>query len=43
VKLRKTQVKIERPPKEKVTRAQALKRVKAFAKRKEKLVAAIRH
>lgn len=36
------QVKIERPKKEKVTREEALKRVKAFPKRKEKLIAAIR-
>ena len=42
MKLLKEQVKIERPQKEKVTREQALERVKAFAKRKEKLVAAIR-
>ena len=42
MKLLEKQVKIGRPPKEKVTREQALKRVKAFAKRKEKLIAAIR-
>jgi hypothetical protein len=42
VKLLKKQTKIERPQKEKVTREQALKRVKAFSKRKEKLIAAIR-
>jgi len=36
------QVKIERPNKEKVTREETLKRVKAFSKRKEKLIAAIR-
>jgi len=42
VKLLKKQIKFERPKKEKVTREQALKRVKAFAKRKEKLIAAIR-
>ena len=42
VKLLKKQIKIERPQKEKVTREQALKRVKSFAKRKEKLIAAIR-
>ena len=35
-------VKIERPARERVSREEALKRVKAFAKRKEKLVAAIR-
>ena len=38
----KKQIKIERPAKEKVTREQALKRVKAFGKRKEKMIAAIR-
>ncbi len=36
------QAKIERPKKEKLTREETLKRVKAFAKRKEKLIAAIR-
>ena len=36
------QVKIERPKREKVTREEALRRVKAFAKRKEKLIASIR-
>ena len=36
------QVKIERPKREKVTREETLKRVKAFPKRKEKLIAAIR-
>ena len=35
-------VKIERPEREQVSREEALKRVKAFSKRKEKLVAAIR-
>ncbi|MEW6130825.1 MAG: hypothetical protein AB1757_27595 [Acidobacteriota bacterium] len=35
-------IKIERPKREKVDREQALKRVKAFAKRKEKLIAAIK-
>jgi hypothetical protein len=39
----KKEVKIDRPPKEKVDRAQALKRVKAFSKRKEKLIASIRN
>ncbi|MEW6211057.1 MAG: hypothetical protein AB1631_22020 [Acidobacteriota bacterium] len=38
----KKEVKIERPAKEKVDREQALKRVKAFPKRKEKLIASIR-
>ena len=42
MKLLKKQAKIERPQKEKVTHEQALKRVKAFPKRKEKLIAAIR-
>ena len=42
MKLLKKQIKIERPQKEKVTREQALKRVKTFPKRKEKLIAAIR-
>jgi hypothetical protein len=37
----KQKVKIERPECERVSREVALKRVKAFAKRKEKLVAAI--
>ena len=35
-------VKIERPKREQVTREEALKRVKAFPKRMEKLIAAIR-
>ena len=38
----KKKIKTERPAKEKVTRHEALKRVKAFGKRKEKLIAAIR-
>jgi hypothetical protein len=38
----KKEIKIERPTKEKVDREQALKRVKAFQKRKEKLIASIR-
>jgi hypothetical protein len=42
VKLLKEQIKVERPQKEKVTREQALKRVKALTRRKEKLIAAIR-
>ena len=42
MKVLKKQMKPERPPKEKVTREEALKRVKAFAKRKEQLIAAIR-
>ena len=36
------QIKVERPAREKVDREQALKRVKAFPKRKEKLIASIR-
>ena len=36
------EVKIEKPKREKVTREEALKRVKAFSKRKEKLIASIR-
>ena len=36
------QATIERPKREKVTREEALRRVKGFAKRKEKLIAAIR-
>jgi hypothetical protein len=36
------EVKIERPKREKVTREETLKRVKAFPKRKEKLIATIR-
>jgi hypothetical protein len=35
-------VKIERPEREQASREDALKRVKAFPKRKEKLIAAIR-
>jgi hypothetical protein len=38
----KKQVKIQRPKRERVTREEALKRVKAFPKRMEKLIAAIR-
>lgn len=38
----KPKVKIERPEREHVSREEALKRVKAFPKRKEKLIAAIR-
>ena len=37
----KQKVKIERPEREQVSREEALKRIKAFSKRKEKLVAAI--
>lgn len=42
MKALKRQVKIERPRREHVSRDEALKQVKAFAKRKEKLIAAIR-
>jgi hypothetical protein len=42
MKLLKEQIKIERPRREKVTREEALKRAKAFPKRKERLIAAIR-
>jgi hypothetical protein len=38
----KKQVRIQRPKRERVTREEALKRVKAFPKRMEKLIAAIR-
>lgn len=38
----KREVKIERPRREVVDRETALKRVKAFPKRQEKLIAAIR-
>jgi hypothetical protein len=38
----KKQVKIQRPKKEKVTREEALQRVKAFPKRMERMIAAIR-
>jgi hypothetical protein len=38
----KKPVKIQRPKKEHVTREEALKRVKSFPKRKERLIAAIR-
>jgi hypothetical protein len=38
----KPKVKIERPERERVSREEALKRVKAFSKRKETFVAAIR-
>jgi hypothetical protein len=42
MKALKSKVKIERPQRERVCRVEALKRVKAFSRRKEKLVAAIR-
>jgi len=42
VKQAKREIKIERPRREVVDRDTALKRVKAFPKRQEKLIAAIR-
>jgi hypothetical protein len=39
----KPKVKIERPEREQVSREEALKRVKAFPKRKEKMLSAIRN
>jgi hypothetical protein len=36
------QIKIDRPPREQVDRQEALKRVKAFSERKEKLIACIK-
>lgn len=42
MKALKQKVKIERPEREHVGREEALKRIKAFSKRKEKLVAGIR-
>jgi hypothetical protein len=42
MKAQKKQVKTQRPKRESVTREEALKRVKAFPKRMEKLIAAIR-
>ena len=42
MKALKQKVKIERPEREQVSREEALKRIKAFSKRKEKLVAALR-
>jgi hypothetical protein len=38
----KKQIKSQRPKKERITREEALKRVKAFPKRTERLIAAIR-
>lgn len=38
----KKQAKLERPKKEKITRDEALKRMKTFPKRREKFIAAIR-
>ena len=38
----KKQVRIERPKRERITREETIKRVKAFPKRMEKLIAAIR-
>ena len=42
MKALKSKVKIERPQREQVSREEALTRVKSFARRKEKLIAAIR-
>jgi len=42
MKALKPKIRIERPEREQVSREEALKRVKAFGRRKEKLVAAIR-
>ena len=42
MKALKPKFRIERPQREQVSREEALKRVKAFRKRKEKLIAAIR-
>jgi hypothetical protein len=42
MKALKLKVKIERPGREQVSREEALKRVKSFAKRKERLIAALR-
>lgn len=42
MKVLKPKVKIERPEREQVSREEALKRVKSFSKRKERLIAAIR-
>jgi len=41
-KTKSERVRIERPKREQVTREEALERVKAFPKRMEKLIAAIR-
>jgi hypothetical protein len=42
MKVLKPKVKIERPERERVSREEAMKRVRTFAKRKEKLIAAVR-
>lgn len=42
MKALKPKIRIERPERERVSREEALKRVKTFSRRKEKLVAAIR-
>jgi hypothetical protein len=42
MKALKAKVKIERPVREQVSRTEALKRVRVFGKRKEKLIAALR-
>lgn len=38
----KKQIKIQRPKKERISREEALRRLKTFPKRKERLIAAIR-
>lgn len=42
MKSTRKQVRIQRPKREKITREEALKRVKDFPKREERLIAAIR-
>jgi hypothetical protein len=42
MKALKKQVKVDHPKREKVTREEALRRMKAFPKRREKFIAAIR-
>ncbi len=42
MKALKQKIKTERPEREQIGREEALKRIKAFSQRKEKLVAAIR-
>jgi hypothetical protein len=42
MKQARREIRIERPKREKVDRETALKRVKAFPKRQEKMIAAIR-
>jgi hypothetical protein len=42
MKVVKKEIKIERPAREKVSREEALKRMKSLPKRKERIIAAIR-